>query len=275
MSANSKNMAAEIIENRALIKSLAKNDFKTKFAGSYLGTVWAFVQPVITVLIYWFVFEKAIGAAAPYRGERPVAYVLWLVAGIVPWFFFSDCVNAGTVVLMEYNYLVKKVVFNIDILPVVKIFSSIFVHVFFVLFMIFLFLIYGYFPDFYVLQVVYYSLGVLFLSLGMSYLTSAVTVFFPDTKQIVNIALQVGIWATPIMWAIDDMKEKIPGAVMTVLRLNPLYYIVQGYREALIEKVWFWEHPGMGIYFWCFTAAVCILGAAVFRRLKIHFADVL
>lgn len=275
MNSNSKNIAVEIIENRVLIKSLAKNDFKTKFAGSYLGTVWAFVQPVITVLIYWFVFEKAIGAAAPYRGERPVAYVLWLVAGIVPWFFFSDCLNAGTAVLMEYNYLVKKVVFNIDILPVVKVFSSIFVHVFFVVFMLVLFLVYGYFPDFYVLQVVYYSFGVLLLALGLSYFTSAVSVFFPDTKQIVNIALQVGIWATPIMWAIDDMKEKIPSAVMVILRLNPLYYIVQGYRESLIEKVWFWEHPGMSIYFWCFTAVVCILGTVVFRRLKIHFADVL
>ena len=275
MKPNSKNIILEMIENRTLIKSLAKNDFKTKFAGSYLGTIWAFVNPVITVLIYWFVFEKAIGATARIRGELPLPYVLWLVAGLVPWFFFSDCVNAGTAVLTEYNYLVKKVMFNIDILPVVKVFSSIFVHVFFVVFMLALFLVYGYFPDLYVLQVIYYSFGVLILALGLSYLTSAVSVFFPDTKQIVNIALQVGIWATPIMWNIDDMREKIPDGAMALLTWNPLYYIVFGYREALIDKVWFWEHPGMTVYFWCFTALVCVLGVTVFRRLKIHFADVL
>lgn len=275
MNLKSKSIVLEMIENRTLIKSLAKNDFKKKFAGSYLGTVWAFVQPVITVLIYWFVFDMALGARAQIRGELPLPYVLWLVAGIVPWFFFSDCISAGTAVLTEYNYLVKKVVFNIDILPVVKIFSSIFVHVFFVVFMLILFFCYGYFPDFYVLQVIYYSLGVLILSLGMSYLASAVSVFFPDTKQIVNIALQVGIWATPIMWNIDDMREKIPDAVMAVLKLNPLYYIVLGYREALIDKVWFWEHPGMTLYFWCFTAVVCFVGIKVFKRLKVHFADVL
>ena len=260
MNAKSQNIIVEVIANRKLALSLAKNDFKTKFAGSYLGTIWAFVQPVITVLIYWFVFEKAIGATARIRGELPLPYVLWLVAGIVPWFFFSDCISAGTAVLMEYNYLVKKVVFNIDILPVVKVFSSIFVHVFFVVFMLLLFAVYGYMPDLYVLQVVYYSLGVLILALGISYLTSAVSVFFPDMRQIVNIALQIGIWATPIMWNIDDMKQKIPDAVMTVLRLNPMYYIVQGYREALIDKRWFFEHPGMTLYFWCFTAAVCVLG---------------
>lgn len=275
MNASSKNIVREMIENRALIKSLAKNDFKIKFAGSYLGTVWAFVQPVVTVLIYWFVFDMAIGAAAPIRGERPVAYVLWLVAGIVPWFFFSDCVNAGTSVLTEYNYLVKKVVFNVDILPVVKVFSSIFVHAFFVVFMLVLFLCYGYFPDLYVLQVVYYSLGVLVLALGMSYLTSAVSVFFPDARQIVGIALQIGIWATPIMWSIDDMKGKLPHVVMEAMKLNTLYYIVQGYREALIDKVWFFEHPGMTLYFWCFTIVICFLGVTVFRRLKVHFADVL
>lgn len=275
MNVTSKNIVVEMIENRKLIKSLAKNDFKTKFAGSYLGTIWAFVQPVVTVFIYWFVFDKAIGVRAHIRGELPLPYVLWLVAGIISWFFFSDCISAGTNVLVEYSYLVKKVMFNIDILPVVKVFSSIFVHAFFVVFMLLLFAVFGFMPDVYMLQVVYYSLGVLLLSLGLSYFTSAVSVFFPDTRQIVNIALQIGIWATPIMWDINDMKEKIPDAAMVIMQLNPLYYIVMGYREAMIDKVWFWEHPGMTVYFWCFTAVVCFLGVTVYKRLKIHFADVL
>ena len=275
MNAKSQNIIIEMIQNRKLIKSLAKNDFRTKFAGSYLGTIWAFVQPVITILLYWFVFDMAIGARASIRGELPLPYVLWLSAGIVPWFFFSDCISAGTSVLTEYNYLVKKVVFNIDILPVVKVFSSIFVHVFFVVFMLGLFVVYGFLPDLYVLQVVYYSFGALILALGLSYLTSAVSVFFPDMRQIVNIALQVGIWATPIMWNINDMKEKIPDAAMVVLKCNHLYYFVVGYREALIEKMWFWQNPGMTVYLWCFTAIVCILGVTIFKRLKVHFADVL
>ena len=220
MNQKSENLISEIIQNRRLIRTLAKNDFKTKFSGSYLGTVWAFVQPVITVLIYWFVFDMAIGARAQIRGELPLPYVLWLVAGIVPWFFFSDCLSAGTSVLNEYNYLVKKVVFHIDILPVVKIFSSIFVHVFFVAVAVLLFLLYGYFPDLYVLQALYYSAGVLLLALGMSYFTSAVSVFFPDVRQIVNIGLQIGVWATPIMWDINDMKEKIPEAVLIIILIR-------------------------------------------------------
>ncbi|MEY8516561.1 ABC transporter permease [Lachnospiraceae bacterium 29-84] len=275
MGQKSKNIISEIVENRNLIKSLAKNDFKTKFAGSYLGIIWAFVQPVVTVFIYWFVFDKALGARASIRGELPLPYVLWLVSGIVPWFFFSDCLSAGTVALVEYSYLVKKVVFHIDILPVVKVASSVFVHVFFVAFTVILFLIYGFMPDWYMLQAFYYSIAVLLLALGLSYLTSAVSVFFPDVRQIVNIGLQIGVWATPIMWNINDMKEKIPSAAMAVLKCNPFYYIVMGYREAFIDKVWFWEHPGMTAYFWIFTVACCVLGVAVFRRVKVHFADML
>ncbi len=275
MNGTSKSIAAEIIENRALIRALAKNDFRTKFAGSYLGVVWAFVQPTVTVLIYWFVFDLALGARASIRGGLPLPYVLWLVAGIVPWFFFSDCVSAGTSALAEYSYLVKKVVFQIDVLPVVKVFSSIFVHVFLVAFAVILFWAFGYPPNLYMLQAAYYSLGALILSLGITYLTSAVSVLFPDVRQIVNIALQVGIWATPIMWNINDMAGKIPAAVLVILKLNPLYYVVMGYREAFIDKVWFWEHPGMTLYFWAFTAAACLIGASVFKKLKPHFADVL
>lgn len=76
MNAKSQNIIIEMIQNRKLIKSLAKNDFRTKFAGSYLGTIWAFVQPVITILLYWFVFDMAIGARASIRGELPLPYVL-------------------------------------------------------------------------------------------------------------------------------------------------------------------------------------------------------
>ena len=104
-----------LLSNRKLIWSLSKNDFKTKYAGSYLGIVWAFVQPVITILVYWFVFQVGFRSTQP--AQYP--YVLVLVSGIIPWFFFADALNGGSNSLLEYNYLVKKIVFNIDILPVI------------------------------------------------------------------------------------------------------------------------------------------------------------
>ncbi len=265
----------EVLHNKKLTLSLAKNDFKSRFAGSYLGIVWAFVQPIVTVVVYWFVFEKALNAGTQAtKSGINAPYVLWLIAGLVPWFYFSEAINMATNTLVEYSYLVKKVVFNISILPVVKLMSSLFVHVFFIAFMFLMYFIYGYAPTPYMLQVIYYSFAMVVLCVGFVYATSAMMVFFRDLGQIVNILLQIGIWATPIMWNINTMTNISP-VVLTILKLNPMFYVVSGYRDALLNNIWFWEKPGMTLYFWTFTVLVYMFGITIFRKLKIHFADVL
>ena len=263
-----------LIGSRSLVWNLAKNDIKKKFAGSYFGVVWAFVQPVITVLLYWFVFEKGLNSkATDLRTGIEIPFVLWLTAGLVPWFYFQEALNGGTGVLVEYSYLVKKVVFKIDILPIVKIVSAVFVHLFFLAFAVLLYTLYGYYPDVYTLQVLYYSICLFVLVMGISYLTSAVVVFFRDLNQVINIVLQVGVWVTPIMWNIDTMD--ISPVLKNLLKLNPLYYIVQGYRDAFIGKVAFFERWELTIYFWVVTIVFVVLGTHVFKKLRMHFADVL
>ena len=257
-----------------LIWNLARDDFRQKFAGSYLGIFWAFVQPVVITLVYWFVFQKALHAGTQAAREGiEVPYVLWLIAGLVPWFYFSEAVNTGAHVLLEYSFLVKKVVFNIRILPAVRILSSLFVHVFFVAFMLFLYAVSGLRPTLYAIQLVYYSFCMLALCLGLCYLTGSVSVFFRDLTQVINILLQIGIWFTPIMWNIQAMNFSKP--LMALLRLNPMFYVVQGYRDALIGHVWFWQRPGQTILFWAVTVVIWILGQTVFNRLRPHLADVI
>lgn len=260
----------DIYKNRRLVAKLAKNDFKTKYAGSYLGIVWAFIQPVITILVYWFVFSVGFRSGT---GDLGVPFVLYLVAGIVPWFFFQDALIGGTNSLLEYNYLVKKVVFNIRILPVVKVFSAVFVHCFFVVIVLVIYTCMGYPPSLYALQLVYYSFCIFMLILAITYMTSAAVVFFRDLSQIINIMLQVGVWVTPIMWDFNDLG--LGGLLANILKLNPVFYIVQGYRDSLINKVAIWEHPVLTLYFWGFTLVVFVLGTRLFKKLQVHFADVL
>ncbi|MBR1391675.1 MAG: ABC transporter permease [Lachnospiraceae bacterium] len=264
----------EVWQNRKLILQLSKNDFKTRYAGSYLGIFWAFVQPVITILVYWFVFEKGVkaGGTALASGAT-VPFVLFLVSGIIPWFFFSDALNGGTGALTGYSFLVKKVVFNISILPIIKVIAAVYVHLFFLAFALILFAGYGFYPDLYTLQIVYYSFALFVFVLGLSYLTCAIVVFFKDLSEIINIILQIGIWITPVMWNLDTTIHS--RVLKVVFKLNPLYYIVSGYRDALINKVWFWQHAGLTIYYWIATILVSGAGLLVFRRLKVHFADVL
>lgn len=259
----------EIWRSRGVLLQLAKNDFKTRFAGSYLGIFWAFVQPVVTVLVYWFVFEKGLRSGAVLN----VPFVLWLIAGIIPWFFFSDALSAGTNALIEYQYLVKKVVFQISVLPLVKVISNFFVHIAFIIFAIILFASYGYYPDLFYLQIIYYSLCTFVLVLGICYATSALVGFFRDLSQIIGIVLQVGVWMTPIMWNMETMN--VPEGLKLILKANPMYYIVSGYRDTFINKVWFWQNMGLTVYFWVFAIIILGGGMIIFKRLKPHFADVL
>lgn len=263
----------ELYDNRRLIWKLAKNDFKTRYAGSYLGMIWAFVQPIVTILVYWFVFEKGFNAKAEvFANGLSAPYVLWLTAGIVPWFFFSEALTNGTTSLLEYSYLVKKVVFKISILPIIKITAATFIHVFFVVFMLVLYAFHGFYPDLYTLQLIYYSACLYIFILGLSYATCAIIIFFRDLIQIIAIIMQVGMWATPILWRLDIIQ---PPQYQIIFKLNPVFYIVNGYRSALIEKQWFWEDFYSTMFFWVITAVVFGIGALIFKRLKVHFADVL
>ncbi len=240
-------LPSELYQNRRLIWKLAKNDFKTRFAGSYLGIVWAFVQPVVTILVYWIVFEKGLNAKAEMLADGTEApYVLWLTAGLVPWFYFSEALSNGTTALLEYNYLVKKVVFKISILPIIKIIAATFIHGFFVLFMLLLYMAHGFFPDAYTLQLLYYSFCLFIFVLGISYATCAVVIFFRDLTHMIAIVLQVGMWATPILWALD----RVPQQYQILFKLNPMFYIVNGYRSAMLEKTWFWEDFYSTMFFW-------------------------
>ena len=130
----------EIITKRKLIWDLGKADFRKRFVGSYFGIVWMFIQPIVTVVIYAVIFGIGFKSPPPVPG---VSYVAWLVPGIVPWFFFSEALNTGTGCLQEYSYLVKKVVFKVEILPIIKLISCLLVHAFFVLIMAGMYLIAG------------------------------------------------------------------------------------------------------------------------------------
>jgi teichoic acid transport system permease protein len=191
----------------------------------------------------------------------------------VPWFFFQDALNGGTNALIEYNYLVKKVVFKISILPIVKIISALFVHVFFVVFALILCACYGYTPSLYTLQIIYYSICTFLLVLGLVYATSAIVIFFRDLTQIISIFLQVGVWLTPIMWDIN-MLSSHPWLIK-LFKLNPMYYVVTGYRDSMLGHVGIWNHASWTIYFWVVTILLFGLGSVIFKRLKPHFADVL
>lgn len=265
-----KGWLGDVYRSRRLILDLANKDFKSRYAASYLGIVWAFIQPVVTVTIYILVFQVGFKQGL----DMEIPFALWLTVGIVPYLFFQEALLSATNSLMEFSYLVKKVVFKISVLPLIKIISAAYVHLFFILLAAVVYLCFGFAPHIYMLQVFYYSFAAIALLLGLSYITASMVVFFRDLGQIVNILLQFLMWLTPIMWNIETMGWVTP-AIHRFLKLNPIYYITNGYRDAFLNKVWFWEHGEWTVYFWLVTAAIGLIGTLTFKRLEKHFADVL
>lgn len=254
--------------NRKLIKSLVVSDFRAKYAGNQFGVFWAFVQPGITSLIYIFVFQ-VIGRAAPIQTNVP--YSLWLLPGIVPWFYFSESIMSATNSLSEYSYLVKKVLFNIEILPIVKVFSAFIVHLFLTGFVLIIYVFAGMPLRLSMIQIIYYMICNTMLSIAISYLTSALVPFFKDMSQILNVVLMIGMWCCPIMWDLN----LLPAKYHFLIKMNPVYYIVQGFRKSYMGTGYFYEDIITTVYFWMIVIVAFCLNAGIFCRLKRHFADVL
>ena len=270
--------ARALVASRRLILDLTRREFRGRYLGTAFGLVWAFVHPSILTLIYFLVFKFALKSAGPVTGPAVVGnpavtapFVVWLLTGLVPWFIAQDCVAAGSSVVTDNRFLVKKVVFRVSLLPVVRLLSLLPVHLFFIVVIVAIDWGYGFRPSWYTLQVFYYLGGLLLAGLGWSWFISALVPFLKDLGQVVQVLLQVLFWWTPLVWQI----ETAPAWVKPLLYVNPLYYVVQGYRESLVYRVAFWHHPEIGAYFWAVTIVLLIVGGSVFNRLRAHFADVL
>ncbi|WP_066297076.1 ABC transporter permease [Bacillus sp. FJAT-29937] len=253
------------MDNFRLIFEMTKKDFQKKYLGSYLGILWAFVNPIVTITVFWFVFQ--VGFKATPVDNFP--FILWLVCGMVPWFFISETISTGTNSIIENDYLVKKVVFKVYLLPIIKILSGWVIHLFFIFFTFAIFIYYNISLDIYSFQLTYYGFSLIVLLIGITLLSSSLIIYLKDIGQLINLLLQFGFWLTPIFWSL----KQIPDKYHLYLKLNPFYYVINGYRDSLIYKKWFWEYPNLTIYYWIVTLAILLIGIFLFKRLRPHFAD--
>jgi lipopolysaccharide transport system permease protein/teichoic acid transport system permease protein len=245
---------------------MAKQDLAQRYVGTAGGILWAFVHPALMVLIYWFVFSIGFKAQAP--GHMP--FVLYFVSGLVPWLLFSEVLLTSMTAVTTNAALIKKTVFPSEILPVAHFLSASFTHLVFIALLCALCLLYGYGPRLTLLQVGYYYIALGCLSLGLSWMVGSIHVFHRDLAQAVSALLNLWFWVTPVVWP----AEMIPRDFTFILRFNPVYYIVDGYR-SVITGIPFWSRLSEGVIFWAVTAPVLLAGAYVFKRLKPEFAEVL
>ncbi|MEM7194120.1 MAG: ABC transporter permease [Pseudomonadota bacterium] len=259
------NFFKEILQKRDLLTTLAAREIRQQYVGSAMGILWQFVTPLVLILVFWVVFSVGF-RVQPSSG---VPFVVWLTAGMAAWFFFAEIVSGSVNSITGSPHLVKKVVFPIQALPIVKILTALSNHALFILILVMLMVWQSVSFSMWIAQFAYYLFCGIALALSISWLVASLNVFSRDVARLVGVLLQVGMWATPILW---DIKM-LPEPYKTLFSLNPVHYVVQGYRDSFLYATPFWQRPDETAIFWVITLVLMFTGIFVFRRLQPQFAD--
>lgn len=256
----------ELVRLRAMIWAMARRELAARYAGTLGGMVWAVLQPLAVVGVFWFVFSVGFKAQGP--GGAP--FITYFLAGYIPWLLFSEVLQTSVPSVVANAHLVKKTLFPTQILPLVQLVSSGVTHA--VLLVVLLAgLAAGGALSATAPHVVYYFGALCCLTLGLSWTLAAIQVFHRDVAQILTVVLNLWFWLTPIVWTEDVMPAEFRWAI----DWNPVHYVVAGYRGALMGGLAPWHDPVAALRFWVVALPALMLGIFVFRRLKPDFADVL
>jgi len=260
--------AQSISRNRKLIGSMVRRDILSRYRGSFGGTLWTFLNPLLLMATYFFVFGVVLHTRFGNDTTR-TGFVLYFLAGMLPWLAFSEAVGRSPYVILEYRTFVKKIVFPLETLPINLVISGAITEAFgLVIFMIGLFAVRGAIP----VSVVWLPLllipQILFTA-GLAWILAATGVYVRDLGQVTGYLLTLWFFLTPICYP----ESSLPASAIPILRFNPLFVLVRAYRAVFLEN----QSPSMRgvIGLWIVSAAAAVIGYAWFHRLRKSFADVI
>lgn len=258
----------EVIKNGKLILKLGKNDFKNRFASTSLGSMWGFLQPFVFMMMYVVVFQFIFKTT----GEGNSPYVVWFLPGMAMWMCLNDNIMGASGSIRSYAYLVKKVVFPVDIIPMITITGNSIVSIFLFAISAVVCMIFGYMPN--IIEFIYVIVAAYAFIIALTRFTSAVTTLVPDFSNLLSIAMQLFFWATPVVWGLTMIAEH--QTLLTVMKCLPFTYLVTAIREVFMGGTILSDgHFIYTIIFWVITIVMFVWGNHVFKKNKKDFADVL
>lgn len=267
-SASPKAMIASLWNNRTLIKALITREVVGRYRGSIFGILWSFFNPVFMLLVYTFVFSVVFKARWSGGSDSRTEFALVLFAGLIVFNLFAECINrAPSLILANTNY-VKKVVFPLEILPIVAMGSALFHFGVSLSVWILAYAILFGFPHLSVLMLPLVLIPLILLVMGLSWVLASLGVFLRDVSQLIGTVTTVLMFLSPIFYPTSALPEKY----QVLLMLNPLGPAIELTREIL-----FWGNtPNLIILgeYLVSSLLVAWLGFAWFQKTRKGFADV-
>ena len=258
--------AGSIWRNRQLIGSMVRRDILSRYRGSFGGTLWTFLNPLLLMATYFFVFGVVLRTHFGADTSR-TGFVLYFLAGMLPWLAFSEALGRAPYVILEYRTFVKKIVFPLETLPVNLVISGAITEAIgLVIFTIGLFAVRGSVPA----SVMWLPLLLIpqaLFTAGLAWILAATGVYVRDLGQVTGYLLTLWFFLTPICYP----ESSLPASALPILRFNPLFVLVRAYRAVFLEN----QTPSMRgvVGLWMVGAAVAVIGYAWFHRLRKSFAD--
>ena len=254
------NIFKNIYNYRELLKTNIKKEVRGKYKNSVLGVFWSFLNPLLQILVYTIVFQVIL------KNPKEI-YVVFLCTGLIPWTFFSTAISRAAFTIIENGNIIKKVYFPREILPISVVTSETINFIISTVIILGIVIVNGMGFNIYMLFYPIILLAQYLLTLAISFMLAGVTVYFRDLQHLIGIVLQLLFYATPIVYSLDG----IPANLSWILKLNPMTYIINGYRDIFYNQT---MPDIVGIIIFIIIAILgCTIGYLIFNKFQKGFAE--
>ena len=261
-----KYVVSENMQNLYRIFCIVKYEILADNRDSKLGMLWSILDPLIQILSYWFAFGVGI------RGGQPVyevPYISWMLVGLTPWFFLSASIREGTSSIHKKVNIITKMKFPISVLQTTAIVKELFNHLVMLVVTFIFIIITGVRPQLFNFRVFYYLFCSIAFSISLAMVTSVLNMFTRDVKKAVNASMRLLMFITPILWTM----EKLPEWAVKIMNFNPMFYIIEGYRNSLLFNKGIFQFKEQMIIFWSIVIILFVIGSWLMYKFKHRFID--
>ena len=266
----------ENFSNLFRIYSIAKYELLADMRDSKFGIFWNFASPAIQVFTYWMIFGVAWNRKPVKINGIKVSYLPWLVVGYAIWWFIQPCIQKGCSAIFSKTDVITKMKFPVSVLPATVVCKELFNHGCMLIIALITLFLCGYTPQLNWLWAFYYMFCAFMFSESVSLILSVLTMLWRDIKKLVTSLIRMFMYFSPVIWNCT-FSSHVPfhNFLNSIMKLNPVYYIIQGYREAVFYGQSVLDHPVYTLYFWCVVLILFAIGCMLMFKFKKKFIDMI
>lgn len=262
---------SEQIKNFGIIRRISTYEEKATYQSHYLGLIWQFLNPAIQIGIYYLIFGLGVRGGREVQG---VPFIIWMLIGIIAWFFINSSILGCSNSIYKQVGMVSKMKFPVSILPSVNMASNLVSYKWMMLLLVAAMVGFRVPITIYWVQYVYYFVCMIAFLFAFGILNATITVLVRDYHIMLQSILRLLFYLSGPIWDINTLvKSPHLSWLVGFLKLNPIYYIIEGFRDSFLSRQWFWEKPAQTLFFWLVVFILLTIGAHLHMKFRARFVD--